>query len=86
MDQGGCFETTKATYHEDPIYTVDGIIHYCVGNMPGAEGAGFFLYMIAFNQGQATVTAAICSVVIATIPVITAILARFIYHEKMRVL
>lgn len=36
VDQGGCFETTKATYHDDPIYTVDGIIHYCVGNMPGA--------------------------------------------------
>lgn len=36
VDQGGCFETTRATYHEDPIYTVDGIIHYCVGNMPGA--------------------------------------------------
>lgn len=36
VDQGGCFETTKATYHEDPVYTVDGIVHYCVGNMPGA--------------------------------------------------
>lgn len=36
VDQGGCFETTRATYHEDPVYTVDGIIHYCVGNMPGA--------------------------------------------------
>ena len=36
VDQGGCFETTRATYHEDPIFEVDGIIHYCVGNMPGA--------------------------------------------------
>jgi len=36
VDQGGCFETTRATSHEDPIYMVDGIIHYCVGNMPGA--------------------------------------------------
>jgi alanine dehydrogenase len=36
IDQGGCFETSKATTHKDPIYTVDGIIHYCVGNMPGA--------------------------------------------------
>ncbi len=36
VDQGGCLETTRPTYHEDPIYTVDGIIHYCVGNMPGA--------------------------------------------------
>ncbi len=36
VDQGGCFETTKATYHNDPVYTVDGIVHYCVANMPGA--------------------------------------------------
>ncbi len=35
IDQGGCFETSKATTHEDPIYEVDGIIHYCVANMPG---------------------------------------------------
>ncbi len=36
IDQGGCFETSRATTHADPIYEVDGIIHYCVGNMPGA--------------------------------------------------
>jgi alanine dehydrogenase len=36
IDQGGCFETSKATTHEDPIYVVDGVIHYCVANMPGA--------------------------------------------------
>jgi alanine dehydrogenase len=36
IDQGGCFETSKATTHGDPIYTVDGIVHYCVANMPGA--------------------------------------------------
>ena len=36
IDQGGCFETSKATTHEDPIYVVDGIVHYCVANMPGA--------------------------------------------------
>ncbi|MCX7558551.1 alanine dehydrogenase [Sulfitobacter sp. F26204] len=36
IDQGGCFETSKATTHQDPIYEVDGIIHYCVANMPGA--------------------------------------------------
>jgi len=36
IDQGGCFETSKATTHADPIYEVDGIIHYCVANMPGA--------------------------------------------------
>jgi alanine dehydrogenase len=36
IDQGGCFETSKATTHSDPIFTVDGIVHYCVANMPGA--------------------------------------------------
>ncbi len=36
IDQGGCFETSKATTHTDPIYVVDGVIHYCVANMPGA--------------------------------------------------
>jgi alanine dehydrogenase len=36
VDQGGCFETTKATTHSNPVYTVDGVIHYCVANMPGA--------------------------------------------------
>lgn len=36
IDQGGCFETSKATTHQDPVYEVDGIMHYCVANMPGA--------------------------------------------------
>ncbi|HEX7852255.1 MAG TPA: alanine dehydrogenase [Sphingobium sp.] len=36
IDQGGCFETSRATTHDDPTYVVDGIIHYCVANMPGA--------------------------------------------------
>ncbi|WP_299773309.1 alanine dehydrogenase [uncultured Tateyamaria sp.] len=36
IDQGGCFETSRATTHDDPIYDVDGIMHYCVANMPGA--------------------------------------------------
>lgn len=36
VDQGGCFETTRPTTHSNPIYEVDGIIHYCVANMPGA--------------------------------------------------
>ncbi|WP_273391410.1 alanine dehydrogenase [Actinobacillus porcinus] len=35
IDQGGCFETSKATTHNDPIYEIDGVIHYCVANMPG---------------------------------------------------
>ena len=36
IDQGGCFETSHATTHDDPVYEVDGIMHYCVANMPGA--------------------------------------------------
>jgi alanine dehydrogenase len=36
IDQGGCFETSRATTHADPTYEVDGIVHYCVANMPGA--------------------------------------------------
>ncbi|MDZ7682143.1 MAG: hypothetical protein U5J63_10655 [Fodinibius sp.] len=36
IDQGGCFETSKPTTHDHPIYEVDGIVHYCVTNMPGA--------------------------------------------------
>ena len=35
IDQGGCFETSKATSHLDPVYEVDGILHYCVSNIPG---------------------------------------------------
>jgi alanine dehydrogenase len=36
IDQGGCFETSRATTHDDPTFIVDGIVHYCVANMPGA--------------------------------------------------
>ncbi len=36
VDQGGCFETTRATTHSDPVFEVDGVVHYCVANMPGA--------------------------------------------------
>ncbi|HCY87716.1 MAG TPA: alanine dehydrogenase, partial [Desulfobacteraceae bacterium] len=36
IDQGGCFETSKATTHKDPVYEIDGVTHYCVANMPGA--------------------------------------------------
>jgi alanine dehydrogenase len=36
IDQGGCFETSKPTTHQDPTYVVDGVVHYCVSNMPGA--------------------------------------------------
>ena len=36
VDQGGCFETTRATTHDDPVYTIDGVVHYAVANMPGA--------------------------------------------------
>jgi alanine dehydrogenase len=36
IDQGGCFETSKATTHDEPTFVVDGVVHYCVANMPGA--------------------------------------------------
>jgi alanine dehydrogenase len=36
IDQGGCFETSRVTTHAEPTYVVDGVVHYCVGNMPGA--------------------------------------------------
>ena len=36
IDQGGCFETSHATTHSNPTFEVDGVIHYCVANMPGA--------------------------------------------------
>ncbi|THD77997.1 MAG: alanine dehydrogenase [Phenylobacterium sp.] len=36
IDQGGCFETSRPTTHMDPTYTIDGVVHYCVANMPGA--------------------------------------------------
>jgi len=36
VDQGGCVETIKATTHDDPVYVVDGVVHYGVANMPGA--------------------------------------------------
>ncbi len=36
IDQGGCFETSRPTTHTDPIYFVDGVLHYCVTNMPAA--------------------------------------------------
>ncbi|CAL8480680.1 protein of unknown function (plasmid) [Caballeronia sp. S22] len=35
IDQGGCFETSHATTHADPVYLVDDVVHYCVANMPG---------------------------------------------------
>jgi alanine dehydrogenase len=36
IDQGGCVETSRATTHTDPVYVEEGVIHYCVANMPGA--------------------------------------------------
>jgi alanine dehydrogenase len=36
VDQGGCIETARPTTHADPVYVVEGVIHYCVANMPGA--------------------------------------------------
>ena len=36
IDQGGCFETSRPTTHDDPVYEVEGVLHYCVANIPGA--------------------------------------------------
>jgi len=36
IDQGGCFETSRPTTHDDPVFIEEGVIHYCVANMPGA--------------------------------------------------
>ena len=36
IDQGGCGESSRVTTHDDPVYTEGGVVHYCVGNMPGA--------------------------------------------------
>jgi alanine dehydrogenase len=38
VDQGGCCETTRPTTHKEPIYVIDGVVHYGVANMPGAVG------------------------------------------------
>jgi alanine dehydrogenase len=38
IDQGGCFETSRPTTHKQPTYVIDGVVHYCVTNMPGAVG------------------------------------------------
>jgi len=38
IDQGGCFETSRPTTHSDPVFVIDGVVHYCVSNMPGAVG------------------------------------------------
>jgi alanine dehydrogenase len=38
VDQGGCIETSRPTTHSDPTFVVDGVVHYCVANMPGAVG------------------------------------------------
>jgi len=53
VDQGGCCETTKATYHDDPIFVVDGVVHYCVANMPGAVSntSTFALTNATLNYG-----------------------------------
>ena len=53
VDQGGCCETTKLTYHDNPTYVVDDVIHYCVANMPGAvcQSSTFALTNATLNYG-----------------------------------
>lgn len=65
IDQGGCFETSKATTHQDPTYVVDGVVHYCVANMPGGvaktstvglNNATLPLGLALANQGLSALT------------------------------
>jgi len=56
IDQGGCFETSKATTHQNPTYDVDGIVHYCVANMPGAVP---YTSTVALNNATLPFTLAI---------------------------
>ena len=65
IDQGGCFETSRPTTHSDPTYEVDGVVHYCVANMPGAVPVtstyaltnATMPYVIAFaDRGRAALT------------------------------
>ncbi len=55
IDQGGCFETSKATTHAEPTYVVDGVVHYCVANMPGAvaKTSSFALNNATLQHGLA---------------------------------
>ena len=55
IDQGGCFETSRATTHAEPTYEVDGIVHYCVANMPGgvARTSTYALNNATLRQGLA---------------------------------
>ena len=55
IDQGGCFETSKATTHAEPTYIVDGVVHYCVANMPGAvaKTSSFALNNATLQHGLA---------------------------------
>jgi alanine dehydrogenase len=54
VDQGGCCETTRPTTHSDPVYVVDGVVHYCVANMPGAYArtSTFALANVTFPYAQ----------------------------------
>jgi len=55
IDQGGCFETSRATTHDDPVYVVDGVVHYCVANIPGnvARTSTFALTNVTLPYGLA---------------------------------
>ena len=53
IDQGGCFETSKPTTHDDPTYIIDGVVHYCVANMPGAVARSSTYALNAATLGHA---------------------------------
>ncbi|MHA1564879.1 MAG: alanine dehydrogenase [Alphaproteobacteria bacterium] len=64
IDQGGCFETSKATTHDEPTYIVDGIIHYCVANMPGAvpRTSSYALNNATLGHGLALAGGGLCAI------------------------
>ena len=57
IDQGGCAETSRPTTHDDPIYIVDGVVHYCVANMPGAVAYSSTLALTSVTQSYGLVIA-----------------------------
>ena len=50
IDQGGCFETSRATSYQDPTYEVDGVVHYCVANMPGGVARTATLAPVSYTH------------------------------------
>ena len=60
VDQGGCIETCKPTTHENPTFVVDGVVNYCVANMPGAlSGLETRVHVLTRDQGAVLAVAGV---------------------------